>query len=245
MKNILIIGATGEIGFSLYRLFNRQPNTQNIFLTMRDKEKFSQLNSKSKLNDDTDSANSLSKPVHLFEFDHLNEASWESFSNELKRQTDRIDLVIVASGILAPVGKGPEKSSRQLSFDQMEYVFRVNTILPSMAIKYTKSFQRSSQHGIFCALSAMVGSIEENEVGGWYSYRASKTALNMILKTYSIEMAMNNKNFNVFAIHPGTTKTNLSENFLKGIKQNCGDPSCTRAKYPFQPPPNAPCHRDL
>lgn len=119
---------------------------------------------------------------------------------------------------------GPEKSLRDINIDNLTQVFQVNSFVTPLWAKYLKKKFSKESPSIFATLSAMVGSIEENEIGGWYGYRASKTALNMFVKTISIEFERSRLKTSVVAIHPGTTKTELSQNFLKGIKHKVWEP---------------------
>ena len=115
-----------------------------------------------------------------------------------------LDLVIVATGILHDETIKPEKSLRDLTFEQYQHIFMINTITPAMLGKYflpTLSHQKTS---VFAVLSARVGSISDNRLGGWYAYRQSKTALNQFIKTASIEMKRCNPSAMVIGLHPGT-----------------------------------------
>ena len=100
---------------------------------------------------------------------------------KLGRLQSKFDLVIVATGILSGSG-GPEKSIRALSGDEMAMLFAVNAIDPALVLKHAKQLFRRDRRSVFAVLSARVGSIGDNALGGWYSYRASKAALNPAFK---------------------------------------------------------------
>lgn len=129
-----------------------------------------------------------------------------------------IRLVIVAVGALHTAeGKGPEKSLRELTAQSMQEIFAANTIAPALAAKYFLPLLPKSGRAIFAALSARVGSISDNQLGGWYSYRASKAALNQILKTASIELSRSKPEAICVGLHPGTVDTNLSKPFQGNV----------------------------
>ena len=106
------------------------------------------------------------------------------------------DLVMVASGILSD-GEAlqPEKSYRQQDLAAFERVFRVNTFGPGLVAKHFLPIMPRKQRGVFATLSARVGSISDNRIGGWHAYRASKAALNMLVRNYAIEQARRNDHF--------------------------------------------------
>ncbi|MEL7111870.1 MAG: SDR family NAD(P)-dependent oxidoreductase [Pseudomonadota bacterium] len=128
------------------------------------------------------------------------------------------DLVIVAAGILSDEnGLMPEKSLRQQSTDAFETVFAVNTIGPALVAKHFLPIMPRKARAVFAALSARVGSISDNRIGGWHAYRASKAALNMLIRNYAIEQARRNEAFIAVGLHPGTVDTALSKPFQSGV----------------------------
>lgn len=128
-----------------------------------------------------------------------------------------VHLVIVATGILHGDGIAPEKTWKALEADVMAQVFAINTIVPTMIAKHMLPRLASDRKSAFAALSARVGSISDNRLGGWLSYRASKAALNMSIKTLSIELARVNKNAIILGLHPGTVETGLSQPFRGNV----------------------------
>ena len=127
------------------------------------------------------------------------------------------NVVINASGLLHYDDTGPERSWRHLDIDVMRKVFEVNTFGVGLLGKHLiPRFARSSR-GVFASLSARVGSIGDNRLGGWYSYRASKAAQNMVIKTLAIEASMKWKGLICVALHPGTGDTALSEPFTARV----------------------------
>lgn len=123
------------------------------------------------------------------------------------------DLVIVATGALTVGRARPEKSLAELRADEMAAQFAVNAIGPALAMTHTKRWLRRRGRSVFAVLSARVGSIEDNRLGGWYSYRASKAALNQLLKTGAIELARTHKEAICVALHPGTVATSFTSDF--------------------------------
>ncbi|MGF1462186.1 MAG: SDR family NAD(P)-dependent oxidoreductase [Maricaulaceae bacterium] len=132
---------------------------------------------------------------------------------------DRLDLVVTASGVLHGADFAPEKSWRMLDAKAMAQVYAVNTIGPAIVAKYTLDRLRKDRKAVFAALSARVGSISDNRLGGWHAYRASKAALNMVLKNFSIELARKNKTAVVLGLHPGTVDSALSEPFQGNVPE--------------------------
>jgi len=121
-------------------------------------------------------------------------------------------LIINTIGVLHSAQWMPEKKMDDLNQDQLTEMFNINTIGPALTVKYFAKLL-DPKHGIMAILSAKVGSIEDNRLGGWYGYRASKAALNMIIKTASIELARTKPNIALIALHPGTVNSGLSQPF--------------------------------
>lgn len=128
-----------------------------------------------------------------------------------------VDLIFVASGILAPPGGGPEKSLRDVNPAAMAEVFAVNAIGPLLAAKHFVPLLPRAGRSAFIVLGARVGSISDNRLGGWYAYRAAKAALAMIVKTLSVELARTRPDVVCAALHPGTVETRLSAPFVRSV----------------------------
>lgn len=124
-----------------------------------------------------------------------------------------VGMVIVATGILHQDGVSPEKTFRALDPAAMAAVFSVNTIGPALVAKHFVPLLARQGRSVFAALSARVGSIDDNRLGGWYAYRSSKAALNQILRTLSIEVARSRPGAIVVGLHPGTVVSGLSRPF--------------------------------
>ncbi|AWN53040.1 SDR family NAD(P)-dependent oxidoreductase [Methylobacterium sp. 17Sr1-1] len=124
-----------------------------------------------------------------------------------------VGLVIVASGILHGPGVSPEKAIRALDPAAMAAVMAVNAIGPALVAKHLLPLMPRKGRSVFAALSARVGSIGDNRLGGWYAYRASKAALNQVLRTLAVETARTHPELIVAGLHPGTVQTALSRPF--------------------------------
>ena len=130
-----------------------------------------------------------------------------------------LDMVIVATGILHEGEMMPEKSLKDLNAEKFHRLFEVNTIAPILIAKHFLPKLNRETRSIFAALSARVGSISDNHLGGWYSYRASKAALNMVIKNLAIEISRSNKKAIIVGLHPGTVDSNLSKPFQRNVPQ--------------------------
>lgn len=121
-----------------------------------------------------------------------------------------LDCVLVASGILHEEEIEPEKSVRALQAEHFARVLQVNTVGPAMVLRHVTSHLPRRDRALVAALSARVGSISDNRLGGWISYRASKAALNQVIRTVSVEWARTHREAVLVGLHPGTVDTALS-----------------------------------
>lgn len=127
-----------------------------------------------------------------------------------KAREAELRLVFVATGVLQDAIARPEKSWRKLAAEPLAHSFAVNAIGPALAMKHFLPLLARRGKAVFAVLSAKVGSIEDNRLGGWYGYRASKAALNQIVRTAAVELARQRPDAACLALHPGTTTTALS-----------------------------------
>ena len=123
------------------------------------------------------------------------------------------DGVVVATGALAFSDKGPEKTIKSITPAEMERQFQLNAMGPALVLRHAHRLLRRDGRSVFAVLSARVGSIGDNRLGGWISYRASKAALNQIVRTSAIELARTHKQSVVVALHPGTVATAFTQNY--------------------------------
>ncbi|PEQ11725.1 hypothetical protein B2G71_14815 [Novosphingobium sp. PC22D] len=153
-----------------------------------------------------------------FRFDLTEEASIA----EAARTTGAdgpLDMVFVATGLLHGQGFGPEKSWSMIDPEAMRQVLAVNTIGPALIAKHFLPLLARQRPSVFAVLGARVGSIADNRLGGWHSYRASKAALAMLVKDFAIELARRNSAAIAVALHPGTVDTRLSEPFQGSVPE--------------------------
>lgn len=200
MKNVMIIGASGAIGSAFLKQLEAQDDIAHIFAFSR--------------HDITSS----SDKVTIGTMDTDDETSIESAISSIPKNIE-FDFVLVATGMLHSDAIMPEKSLKELSKEKFEQLFLTNTIGPALVVKHVAPLMRSSQRSILAIISARVGSISDNQLGGWYSYRASKAALNMLIKSASIEMARKNKQSIIVGLHPGTVDSKLSKPFQAHVKE--------------------------
>ena len=154
--------------------------------------------------------------AHSFAFDLDDETSIAEAADAMSDAPP--DLVIVASGVLTlDDGTGPERSYRSLDPDAMARVFLLNSIGPAIIAKHMLPLFDRKERCVFATLSARVGSISDNRLGGWHSYRASKAALNMLLRNFAIELGRTHKQAVIVGLHPGTVDTQLSEPFQSNL----------------------------
>ena len=191
---VAVFGASGGIGSAIIDNLSTTRNVDKIFAVSR-----SALD-----------ANGSVEPVLC---NNYSESELEKIAQDLPE----LDLVVCAMGILHADTLQPEKTKAQLSMDNMRRVFEVNTFLPALIAKYSLPKMPRDRRSVFAALSARVGSISDNRLGGWYSYRASKAALNMMIRTLAIEHARRFKQSVVIGLHPGTVDTELSKPFQTNV----------------------------
>lgn len=204
-KSILIIGGGRGLGLGLtQKALERYPNG-TVFSTFRSEERAQDL---------------LKTGARSIKLDPLNEIEVEAFCD----QVEKFDLVINCVGFLHDDQTRPEKSLRDINVEDLQKNFLINSVVTPIWAKYLRSKFSKEEPSVFATLSAMVGSIGENQIGGWYGYRASKAALNMFIKNISIEYERSRLKTSVVAIHPGTTHTDLSRPFSAGVKHTIWEP---------------------
>lgn len=206
-KNVVIVGASGGIGLGFVRYFLTQvPFPVKIWATYhRPSSALGELSQQ------------FEQRLTLVPLDITQADQVQQFSDQLGKEP--VHWLINCVGILHAGDQPPEKSLRHLNPDQLQRYFAVNTIGPLLLAKYFLPHFRHGEPSIFATLSAKVGSIGDNQLGGWYGYRASKAALNMGLKTTAIEYRRVAPNNAVIMLHPGTTDTKLSKPFQKNVPQ--------------------------
>jgi len=131
----------------------------------------------------------------------------------------RLERLVICNGVLQGDGFRPERALRQLDSDVTSQIFHANATIPMLWLGAFTDAIRGAEAPRVAVLSARVGSIEDNRLGGWYSYRASKAALNMMLRCASVEFTRINKRAQILAFHPGTVDTDLSRPFQRGVPE--------------------------
>ena len=155
--------------------------------------------------------------LHLFTLDVESETSIQDAYNQAATKFRTFDRIINVAGILHDGDLTPEKRLTDISPEHFEKVMRVNTLGPLLVAKWFSALMSKEEQSQYINISARVGSISDNYLGGWYSYRASKAALNMITRNLSIELKRKLPKVICAAIHPGTTDTGLSKPFQRNV----------------------------
>ncbi len=151
------------------------------------------------------------------DFDFADMAGFEKVGGKLAELPPPA-LVIIATGQLQSQNRRPERSWREIDGDWMAENFRVNSIGPALIARQVFPYLPKTGRSVFAVLSARVGSISDNRLGGWYSYRASKAALNMLIKTMAIDLARSHPEAICVGLHPGTVATELSAPFQANVE---------------------------
>jgi NAD(P)-dependent dehydrogenase (short-subunit alcohol dehydrogenase family) len=159
----------------------------------------------------------ISEKIIPFVFDLEDEESIAAASRTAGADGS-LHLVFVATGILSSDILKPEKSWSAQNPASYAKMFAINTIGPALIGKHFLPQLSRTDKSVFAALSARVGSIGDNRLGGWHAYRASKAALNMVVRNFALELAHRNKNAIAVSLHPGTVDTHLSAPFQSGVK---------------------------
>jgi NAD(P)-dependent dehydrogenase (short-subunit alcohol dehydrogenase family) len=138
---------------------------------------------------------------------------------KIMQESGRLHLVVNCVGILHTEKLQPEKSLRHIESDRLLAYFQTNSISAVLWAKHLQPLFKHPEKSIFASISAKVGSIGDNQLGGWYGYRASKAALNMLMRNVSIEYRRTCPNSIVVLLHPGTTDTDLSQPFQANVPE--------------------------
>jgi NAD(P)-dependent dehydrogenase (short-subunit alcohol dehydrogenase family) len=194
-SNVAVIGAGGGLGRAFVDILSADENVGTVHACARKAITWREQN------------------VRAHQLDLADEDSIAAVA-EAASGAGPLDLVIVATGILHRGDEiQPEKTMRELDGRALQEVFLVNAVGPALVAKHFLPRLRRGHKTVFAALSARVGSISDNRLGGWASYRASKAALNMLIRTLAIEQARVRPDAIVVALHPGTVDTRLSQPF--------------------------------
>jgi NAD(P)-dependent dehydrogenase (short-subunit alcohol dehydrogenase family) len=143
-------------------------------------------------------------------------------AEKLEHLEKQFDLIIVSTGVLSG-SNGPEKSLKAFSLEEAARLFAVNAVGPALILKHSIRLLPRDRRATFVVLSARVGSIGDNVLGGWYSYRASKAALNQLIRTASIELKRTHKHLVCAALHPGTVATEFTQGYVNHVTSSPED----------------------
>ena len=185
----LVVGASGGIGGAMADALDKDPRCSAVIRLSRS-----------------------SRPG----FDIADETTVETAFKEIAETRPALDMIFDATGILEVDGIPPEKALRYLDVQTMARAYAVNAIGPALLLKHGANLLARDGKSIFATLSARVGSIGDNRLGGWLSYRASKAALNQVVRVAAIEIARKRPDAVCVALHPGTIDTALTRAYAKG-----------------------------
>lgn len=192
----VVIGASGGIGRALTEILARSDQYSTIYALSRSGKQSDQPRVRTGFIDITD-------------------------ESSIKQAAEQLDsppaLLVIATGLLSHKAS-PEKSIKALDADTAAHLFAVNTIGPALVAKHFMPKFAKDRRAVFAAISARVGSIEDNQIGGWYSYRSSKAALNQMIRCLAIEFGRSHKQAICAGLHPGTVDTALSKPFQGNVR---------------------------
>ena len=192
--NAVVVGASGGIGAAVYRYLTEASSENRVLALSR--------------------SHAVARPgIASGHIDLEKPESIEAAARLARSTFDNVHLVFVATGILHDKNMQPEKTLRALDATSMMRAYAINAVGPALIAKHFLPLMPRQGKTVFAALSARVGSISDNHLGGWYAYRSSKSALNQFIRTAAIERARTHKEAVLLALHPGTTVTPLSKPF--------------------------------
>ncbi|MBO0349617.1 SDR family NAD(P)-dependent oxidoreductase [Phormidium pseudopriestleyi FRX01] len=207
-QKAFIIGASQGIGLGFVKKCLENSSISTLFASYRHPESAAELLTLSRQHRD--------RLICLI-MDITDEAQIQEATGQIQQHTDSLHFVINCVGLLHDSTLQPEKSLRQINPENLMRYFQVNSIGPALLAKHLLPLFQHNQRSIFATISAKVGSIGDNKIGGWYGYRASKAALNMLMRTVAIEYPRKGAKAIVITLHPGTTNTRLSKPFQRNV----------------------------
>lgn len=205
---VLVVGASQGIGLGFVQYFLQDPQVHRVFAGYRSPETAGQLLQLAEQHGDR---------LIPLQVDATDETQIAAAIAQIQTVTPKLHLVINCVGWLHQGTLQPEKALRQITAEQLLQYFQVNSVSAVLLAKHLLPLLKHSEPNIFASISAKVGSIGDNHLGGWYGYRASKAALNMLMKTTAIEYSRRSPQTIVVCLHPGTTDTRLSQPFQQGV----------------------------
>ena len=204
----LVTGASGGLGSSLVAEFLNDPAIDKVVAVSRSENAGVEY-----------PANGIGDKL-IWVKSEYSEAALNEVLSMLEPHAGKFSRVCICHGVLHSNTYWPEKRLEDISESALQAIFHANAVVPALWLRSLLKVLKGSNDCIVAALSARVGSIGDNHLGGWYAYRASKSALNMILKTAAIEYGRRAKNVKLIAFHPGTTDTELSKPFQAAVPKD-------------------------
>ena len=201
----LVLGASGGLGAALAVEFLADPAITLVIAVSRKGQPLS-------LSVSDDVTNKL-----VWIQTEYDEQSMTTVVDQIEGHAGNIARVCICHGLLHSETIWPEKRLEDINATSMHEIFQSNTVVPALWLKLLFKVLKGQEPCVIATMSARVGSIGDNRMGGWHSYRASKSALNMVLQNMAIEYARRAKNVKLIAFHPGTTDTGLSKPFQGAV----------------------------
>lgn len=205
LKTALIVGGGQGIGLGFVRQLLTNNDLERVYATYR------------RLESATELLAIADARLECFQMDLTDESQIAAVISKIQSQTTALHYVINCVGVLHEGELQPEKSLRQIESDRLLRYFQVNSVGAMLLFKQVQPLLKHQNRSIVATISAKVGSISDNQIGGWYGYRASKAALNMFIRTTSIEYKRTCPQAIIVALHPGTTDTRLSLPFQRNV----------------------------
>ncbi|ERN40413.1 dehydrogenase with different specificities [Rubidibacter lacunae KORDI 51-2] len=206
--NTLIVAGNRGIGLGFVDSLLGDPAIARVFATFRHPETAIDLRDRERRSEGK---------LFCLPLDATDEAQIRTTVAEIGATCDRLHLVVNCAGILHDAELRPEKSLRQLDAEHLSRYFAINSIPTALLAKHLLPLLTHDERSVLATISAKLGSIGDNHLGGWYGYRASKAALNMFVRTIANEYRRKSPQAIVVALHPGTTNTRLSQPFQKNV----------------------------
>lgn len=207
--NVLVVGANRGIGLGMVRHFCADMRVGQVFAGCRVPEQASDLHALA----ESDCR------IRAMRMDVEDEQTLADAMAQVQRFGGILHAVIVTAGVLHDTDMRPERRLADLQVDAAERSFRVNALGPALVLKHAEPLLRQTGGtAYFASISARVGSIGDNRIGGWYSYRSAKAAQNQFVHTAAIELARRQPDLTCVTLHPGTVDTALSEPFQGRVK---------------------------
>ncbi|MEH1792193.1 MULTISPECIES: SDR family NAD(P)-dependent oxidoreductase [unclassified Nostoc] len=206
--NTLIVGANQGIGLGFVKKLLPDEKIAKVYATYRQKNAAEELLSL---------VDKHSDKLICLEIDITDELEIVEAVKKIRTQVDKLHLVVNCVGLLHEDTLQPEKSLREINSENLLRYFQINSIGAVLLAKHLLPLLRHGERSVFASISAKLGSIGDNKLGGWYGYRASKAALNMLMRTAAIEYKRSCPKALIVTLHPGTTDTRLSRPFQKNV----------------------------